>query len=184
MRRRWWRRFAECAAVCLLSGCGSSGPVTITSSVELKSAKADMSEYYLLEDSDHVFLEVSEEEALRLYEEGGSGIVFYGSSDCFYCNRAVVELNAAAKELEVSVYYVDVYRGDLTEEVRERTESYLSATYVNGRFTIPEVVAVKDGKITDSHVSLLKSKTEETLTESQKRELQKIYRDLIRSAAD
>ena len=55
-------------------------------------------------------------------------------------------------------------------------------------FKVPEVIAVKDGEITDHHLALVEDfkieNDDSQMSDSQKKELEDIYLNLIQSAKD
>ncbi|MBQ1382861.1 MAG: hypothetical protein IIY73_03000, partial [Solobacterium sp.] len=106
------KRLAALAVFCALLGCSSKiEPIVIDSTVELHGEKADMGGYYWLEEGDHPFIEISVAESIRLFEEGGSGMLYYGYVGCPFCERAVPELSKAALAAEVTVYYIFALNG-------------------------------------------------------------------------
>lgn len=176
--------------VLTLVGCQSTkvDPIEVNNSVDLTSTKADMSDYVLLKDNDHVYEAITMKESSRMYNEGGTGILYYGYPQCPFCNRMVSVLNDAAKELGVKVYYIDIYQEGSTQEdingIFENLDSILDKDENNQPvFYVPEVVAVKNGKIVGNHVSLVDSYSDvsKDLTKSQHNELKDIYTSLIKS---
>ncbi len=168
-------------------------PVTITNTVALDSHYADMSPYKWIEGETAHFEEVTLAEANRLYLEGGSGIVYYGYIDCPWCQRAVPLLNEAAREMEVTVYYIDVYGA--VQPSKEEYDTFINCIkdtldIENGEyaFYVPYIAGVKNGKITGYHVSLLDSFTIENddsqMDDAQKKELKTIYENIIKETAD
>ena len=190
-------KFMFLSSVLVLAGCSGSvtdslGPVKISSSVELVSVPADMSGYEMVEEEYADYRLVSMEESLRLFREKGTGIVYFGKDSCQYCQRALAELNKVALKTEVTIWYVDVSQYFSTETYEELM-SYISEICPedddgNRTFYAPTVLAVKDGEITDAHVSLVSGfKLEDEsslLSDSQKKKLQTYYKDIILSAAD
>ncbi|NLC96368.1 MAG: lipoprotein [Erysipelotrichaceae bacterium] len=172
-----------------LAGCNSKKDETIDieSKITLNSSKADMSDYVYFSDTDHVYEIVSIKESNRMYTEKGSGILYYGYSQCPYCNRIVSALNDAGKETGVKIYYIDLYGEDYADEdinnlftnldpILEKDSSGEAAFYV------PEVVAIKDGEIINHHLSVVDSYEDVTknLTDSQYKELKDIYVSMIK----
>ena len=180
-------------AAFLLTGCGRTQSATITNPITLNTTTADMSGYTQLTDNDLAFTAITIKESLRMFDEKGSGIIYYGMPYCDYCQAAVPELNTAAKTMGVTVYYVDVTNAtadDSYEDLKKALESTFK-TNTSGQkdFMIPEVIAVKNGVIVDSHLSITSDyKTDYSkavsLSETQKLELQNIYKELMREAAD
>ena len=195
----------------LLGGCAAGGNNVTDDSTdneetipfEVTTKDLDMEGYVWLEDEDPAFQQITMEESLRFYEEDGTGIVLYSYDTCPWCNRAVPILNEIAKEKNVQIYYVDIYEDEmmkdksvderkeivdrlyadldsiLKKELNEQTGEMEPALYV------PLVVAVRNGKIVDSHESLVESfhleSNSDQMNEDQKEELRGIYRKLIDS---
>ncbi len=187
-------------ALMTLVSCGKSQTtdtevnetITITNSVELNTTDADMSNYKWLYDSEPAFVEMTLEESVRIFKEGGGGILYYGYAGCPWCERAVPILNDVAKELGITVYYINVH-AQTTMEAYNELLTYITPileTDSNGEpeFKVPEVIAVKNGEITDHHLALVdgfKIESDESqMSDSQKEELRNIYLDLIKSAKD
>ena len=187
------------AMLCLamLAGCSSSTAasqpaITITNPVELNTVTTDMSGYEWLDDSEPAFIEITLHESIRMFSEKGTGIVFYGFPGCAFCQRAVPEMNTVAKEMGVSIYYIDVSNiaadADHEEDDYDVLSTYISSVFVDGSFQVPEVIAVKDGEIVGNHLSLIDgfkiTSDDSQMNDEQKKELQDIYKELINSVKD
>ena len=86
----------------------SSAPeYTITNSVDLVTSEADMTGYQWLYDTDPPFVETTFQESIRMFTEKGSGILYYGRTNCPWCQRAVPVLDDVAQETGVTIYYID-----------------------------------------------------------------------------
>lgn len=166
--------------------------VTITNSVELNTYDADMSGYKWLYDSEPAFTEITLEESIRIFKEEGSGILYYGYAGCPWCERAVPILNKVAKETGVTVYYINVHF-QTTMEAYNELMTYISPILEKDSegepvFKVPEVIAVKNGEITDHHLALVEDfkieSDDSQMSDSQKKELEDIYLNLIQSAKD
>ena len=166
--------------------------VTITNSVELNTYDADMSGYKWLYDSEPAFTEITLEESIRIFKEEESGILYYGYVGCPWCERAVPILNKVAKETGVTVYYINVHF-QTTMEAYNELMTYISPILEKDSegepvFKVPEVIAVKNGEITDHHLALVEDfkieNDDSQMSDSQKKELEDIYLNLIQSAKD
>ena len=166
--------------------------VTITNSVELNTYDADMSGYKWLYDSEPAFTEITLEESIRIFKEEGSGILYYGYAGCPWCERAVPILNKVEKETGVTVYYINVHF-QTTMEAYNELMTYISPILEKDSegepvFKVPEVIAVKNGEITDHHLALVEDfkieNDDSQMSDSQKKELEDIYLNLIQSAKD
>jgi len=207
---------AAFAAVTVLAGCAAQTPdqtapaestpaetaktLTITNLVDINVLEdpADLSGYQWLEDKEPAFAEISLQESIRMFKEGGSGIVVYSADSCPWCNRAIPVLNEMLKEYGVKAYYIDTNMPIASDAMTSQALynelcSYISSIFeVNDEgeatFQIPEVIAVKDGIIVGHHLSLVDSFTltdaEVQMTEEQTEELKGIYRELIEACAD
>ena len=190
-------------AVVLLAGCFnktdskkniSSDTLTITNKVSLTSTKADMKSYKWIRNDVADFQLITLKESLRMFEEGGTGILYYGYDECAWCNRAVPELNEVAKELNLTIYYVDASAKVEKEDYKKLLEYIDPVLKVNSSgekgFYVPAVIGVKNGKLVDYHVSLLdsfelsKDDPNKQLSDAQKQELQDIYRKIAKEVAD
>ncbi len=179
----------------------SNEPVVITNPVDLDiyDAHPDMSGYQFLDDDEPAFAEITAAESIRMFSEGGSGILFYSQENCHYCQRACPLLNEAAKEKGITVYYIDAMK-DILPGADSKTNqrlfnelcSYIYPIFrvTDGvrQFRVPEVIAVKEGQImghkltlTDDYVMVDESTQ---MTAAQKEELKNIYLTLIALAAD
>lgn len=188
--------FLVCLLMLSVLGCAKQevpeDKLVITNPITMNGEKADMSSYQWVNDPDNAFIEISMAESTRFFTEKGSGIVVYGYPGCMFCERALPELNKIAKENDIKVHYVNVYRQDMTPEIYERLRPYLEPIFEteNGQpvFKVPEVVAIKNGEIVGHHLALVKgyhidSETSQ-MNDEQKQELQNIYLELFKAAAD
>ena len=153
---------------------------------------SDIKEYSLLTDDNPAFKEITFESSIKFFTEGYSGILYYGKVGCPWCERAVPILNAVAKDNNISVYYIDANKG-MGETKREREENYANLSkYISDSFQeddngkkgmfVPDVIAVKNGKMLAYHVSLVDDydiHKNDQLSESQKQELYNIYQEMI-----
>ena len=190
-------------AVVLLAGCfnktegkknASSDTLTITNKVSLTSTKADMKGYKWIRNDVADFQLITLKESLRMFEEGGTGILYYGYDECAWCNRAVPELNEVAKELNLTIYYIDASAKVEKDDYKKLLEYIDPVLKVNSSgekgFYVPAVIGVKNGKLVDYHVSLLdsfelsKDDPNKQLSDAQKQELQDIYRKIAKEVAD
>ena len=194
-------------AVVLLAGCfnkteskkntstsETSNTLTITNPIKLNSTKADMKGYKWIRNDVADFQLITLKESLRMFEEGGTGILYYGYDECAWCNRAVPELNEVAKELNLTIYYVDASAKVEKDDYKKLLEYIDPVLKVNSSgekgFYVPAVIGVKNGKLVDYHVSLLddfelsEEDPDKQLSDAQKQELQDIYRKIAKEVAD
>lgn len=166
--------------------------ITITNDISLTSETADMTAYGLAEGTETCFEQITMSESLRMFTEGGSGILFYAKSDGQESRLAAPVLNEAAQELGISVCYVDC-GADYNLTDYNTLTGYVSSTFVTSSsgsktFFLPDVIAVKDGQITGYHVSLVDglilTGTETSLPDDQRVKLKNSYIETMETAAD
>lgn len=180
-------------SVLLLTGCTAKINQDATSSIEkidtttlntldLNATTADMSGYTLLTDTKHVFKQITMEESIRMFEEDGSGVLFYGYKDCGFCQQAVPVLNNAARQMGVDIYYVDVKASEgnspeIYAKLVDEVEDHLKEENGEKAFYVPQVFVVKDGEIVGEHLSLIDSYDINSgdMNEKQRNDLKKIY---------
>ena len=171
----------------MITGCANdSTPVHYLD--DLIAVNVDMSVYPGFNDPDHNFKRVTLKEANRIYKEGGSGILYYGYSHCSWCPQAVPVMNEVAKDLDMTIYYIDVESDDgnteesynelisLTQDFLKKDENGKPSMYV------PQVFVVKNGEIVADHLSTVDSykPSQGNMTEKQNRELYKIYEKMFK----
>lgn len=153
---------------------------------------SDLKEYSLLIDDNPAFKEITFESSIKFFTEGYSGILYYGKVGCPWCERAVPILNDVAKDNNISIYYIDANKG-MGETKREREENYKNLSkYISDSFQeddngkkgmfVPDVIAVKNGKMVAYHVSLVDDydiHKDDQLSENQKEKLYNIYQQMV-----
>ena len=153
---------------------------------------SDLKDYSLLADDNPAFKEITFESSIKFFTEGYSGILYYGKVGCPWCERAVPILNDVAKDNNISIYYIDANKG-MGETKREREESYKNLSkYISDSFQeddngkkgmfVPDVIAVKNGKMVAYHVSLVDDydiHKDDQLSENQKEKLYNIYQQMV-----
>lgn len=171
--------------VCLfLIGCSSDNRYRgEIKTIDLNYETADMSGYDGFTETDHVFRQITMHECLRLFDEGGSALVYFGYSNCPWCIDALPIMNEAAKASALPIYYVDAtdkegqQEGDL-DKIKEHTAQYLSKDKSGElKFYVPVVFVIRNGETVDAHISTLNSHDayERDLNEEEQKELYEIY---------
>jgi len=122
--------------------------------------------------------------------EGGTGIVYLGFPECPWCQAYVPMLNEVAKEEGVEkIYYFNI-----REDRQENSKDYqkivkLVKNYLmkddegNERIFVPDIYAVKDGKIVshNNETSVVDSDITPTQywTDARKIEIKQIFKNMI-----
>ncbi len=202
------KKFITCLlTTVLLTGCASTAStsstnssetstteqVTITNDVELAAVKTNLSGYKWVGDEIGDFEETSLKETIRLFDEKGSAVVYYGYVGCPWCERALPELNKVALKTGIKIYYVDASVSPASEDYQSLT-GYLGDALSTDEETgekemyVPFVVGIKNGEVVGSHTALIDGfeikDDSSQMSDSQKQELQDIYTDIIDKVAD
>lgn len=166
-------------SVVLLTGC------SVKKTEDISGAEKFAAEYSV--NKDNPFEYISIEEVLEIFK-GGSGIVFFGNSDCEWCLETAKILNQAVvyKNIDKVYYYnpKDIREKDSSEykelikllgdnlEKNEQGEAYLY---------LPDVYFVKNGKIIghNNDTATMSGTVDEALSDENKKELKNKYLDLI-----
>lgn len=157
-----------------------------TGKSNLVGEPSDMSGYtFLDQDKADYFINTSFEKTVEMITNNESGIVYIGFQECEWCQRAVPVLAEMASETKSIVYYLNVDNEDITgntyKQFKTLFKNELSEDSDGERVLMtPLVLAIKDGKVVDSHTSLVKGfeiKSEtDNLNKDQFNELLTIYK--------
>ena len=114
----------------LLSACGKKEEKLpkVNYTYNIVSDRVDMSAYEGVSSTDHHFRIVKVQEFFNTVDNKSSGIFYLGRTNCGCCQKVCRYLNEVAKELNQTVYYIDVYNENepLTEkEVQDQLFEYL-----------------------------------------------------------
>lgn len=167
---------------------------TITSDVELNGFTTKLPGYSWIGSDVGNFKEVTMKESVRLFEEKGTGLVYYGYTGCQWCERFIPQLNQVALKTGVMIYYVDasIFNEEEQETYPILTE-YLSSILdkdEDGEYEmyVPLLIGVKDGELVGSHNGLVDGfviKDESSqMNDQQKEELQNYFLEIIEKVAD
>lgn len=131
-------------SVILLTGCTSTH-------------KSDMSGYDDFTDKDHVFYDMRVKEMIQKMDDKETFTVYFGFSECPYCNEAMPVLNEVAKERNQEVGYINT-RKDPSWESNMDIDDYDQVVEVLGEYLTyddegkkhlytPHVFFIKDGTV-------------------------------------
>ncbi len=169
----------------MLSGCTSTeetSTITYENSVELATFEVDMSSYQNMHYRDHEYLGISTQDAIKLLEEDGTGVLFLGYAGCGACNTAVPVLNEVAKDTGIKVNYVEadkINEADFNQFV-EVYNDYLESSS-NGEKTIftPAVYIIVDGEVKAFQIGLPEL-SGGALTDAEHDEIYNLYLDMFK----
>ncbi len=119
--------------------------------------KSDMSGYEKFTDTEHVFYDMTVKEMIQEMDDNETFIVYFGFSECPYCNQAMPILNEVAKEYDQEVGYINTRKDSSWESntdiddydlVIERLGDYLEYDDEGKKHLYtPHVFFIKDGKV-------------------------------------
>ena len=171
--------------LCLLTLCSCTAKEP-ANDIDLVTTKVDMSGYRNMLPFDHQFVGIDPSEFIRVFQEKGTGIFYFGYADCPYCNEAIPYLNEVAKENDIKIHYIDVYSDQYNffeyfETVKALLEEILPVEDGEVVMYTPTVVAIRNGEIVGHHTSLSERNVWEEYNPSDKaiNELKKDYQKLI-----
>jgi thiol-disulfide isomerase/thioredoxin len=171
-------------SVLFLSGC------SVTPIKELNNDAKRFSEEYsnIKVDEKNPMVYKTDKEIIDILKSG-TGIIYFGFSECPWCQNAVPVLLEAAKEMDIKeIYYFNPkeIRDNNTDTYKEIVkllgDSLTSDENGNKRLYVPDVYFVSDGKIVGHNFKTVTTQTDpknNPLTTDQKTELKKIYKGLI-----
>ena len=157
----------------LCTGCGVKKNII----QDLNLVSNDMMSYETMsEPSDH-FYELTLKEALRLFEEGGSGILLISRSTCSHCLNAVPVLAEVADKHDLTIYYVDCGKS-LESEDLEKLEVYAKDVLGARGVMVPIVFSIVDGEALGKHIGTV-AEEDGLLTDEQWDKTVQIYERLL-----
>ncbi|MBR2067601.1 MAG: hypothetical protein IJ875_05015 [Solobacterium sp.] len=179
---------------CKATSASTKSDATITNTVEVETAEADMKGYSFVRDPIASYIEIPLKDLTKLINEGGSGLVYMGYDTCDWCNRAFPELNAVLQEYNFTTYYVNshsehfVYTSSDVDEMFKALEPVLNE---DGNLYVPLVLGVKNGEIVGFHSALVEDyhatdikDPNDQMSDAQKEELRNIYKEIIEKTID
>ena len=128
---------------------------------------------------------IGEEEVIKLLKTG-TGVIYFGYSTCPWCrNSAPILIDVVKKNNIDTIYYVDTHKVQFNniEELYKILDTYLKEDEDGNKgLSLPDVYVVKNGKIKGHHIGTVESYKNPTkgMNKEQKKELRKIYTDLIK----
>lgn len=151
---------------------------------------ADMSGYEDFDGKDSRFAQATMKEALALFKEGKSGILYFGYPKCPWCIDALPVMNEIAKEDGLTIQYVRtrdddkklMYSEEEKKELISYTEKYLNKDDEGDyQIFVPFVVVVKEGKAISGHIGTVDSHDahERKMTNEETKELKNIYKTMF-----
>ena len=127
------------------------------------------------------------EKELIKFLKSGTGILYFGYNTCPWCRNSVPVLIDAAIDNDLkTIYYADIHEirnKEVRKELYEILDPYLRVNDEGKKsLAVPDVYAIKKGKVKGHHIGTVESYKDPTagMSKKQKKELKKIYTDLIK----
>ena len=169
----------------LICGC-SSKENDINFSYEVKTEKVDMSAYKGVTSSKHNFELTNFDELFKCIDEKSSGIFYYGYSECPCCQVCVSRINKAAMDLNVKVYYIDLFstKYPVDDKTLDKLKDYCGSILNkddegNKIVQTPTVFTVINGELKDSLICAGNMEFESDFTEAQETKIINKYRNMF-----
>ena len=141
-----------------LCGCNSK-PEEVQYTYDIKSSSVDMSAYEGVSSTNHNFRLITPTEFFNAYDAKSSGIFYLGRDNCACCQKVCRYLSETAKEMNVTVYYIDVYNKeepltdpDLQDKLYEYMYPILGSDNGEKALLTPEVFSLINGKYGGSQI--------------------------------
>lgn len=113
----------------VLCGCNQKPKTIVESNYDIVSTTVDMSGYFGVNSTNHCFRLVTCQELFNTIDNKGSGVFYLGRTNCQCCLDVTKYLDEVARELNVTVYYIDVYnpQEDLgsNKELQDKLKDYM-----------------------------------------------------------
>lgn len=140
--------------------------------------------------SETSFTPISFDEAVAFFEEGKSGVLYFGFPDCPWCQDVIPVLEQESKSENIPVYYVRTRDDDknrlYTDEQKEQIIPYIGSYMKDneeGELTlyVPLVISVVDGQAVDGHEGTIDGHDakEREMTEEETRQLGEALKTLL-----
>ena len=125
---------------------------------EIQSEKVDMSAYNGVTSTNHNFRLIVPSELYKCIDNKSSGIFYLGRNNCNCCQTVCSYLNEVAQELDVTVYYIDVFNEKEPLTIKENQDQLYEYLYdilglgEDGEKVLltPHVFSVVNGEFYDS----------------------------------
>lgn len=170
----------------ILTGCTSKDSINYT--YDIVSKDVDMSGYDGVNSTDHMFKGVKVTELFNCIDNKSSAVFYLGRTNCACCQTCIQYLNQAAKELGVTIYYLDVYDEempitdqDLCNQLKLYLFNILDTDETGQRvLQTPTVFSVVNGELVDSIICLSNYNWDNPPTDSQINRLLNKYKEILK----
>lgn len=183
-----------CLMALPLAGCSQSSQTTEEPGTDSAcSADEEFGCSYETKSDESSFTSITFDEAIAFFEDGKSGLLYFGFPGCPWCEDVVPILKEEAQENDVEVYYIRTRDDDknrlYSDEQKEQIIPYLGdymSDNEEGELTlyVPLIVAVQDGKAIAGHEGTVDGHdaSERDMTDEEKQEAEQEILEVIQAA--
>lgn len=149
----------------------------------------DMSAYEGFTDKNNVFVKSDMKEAIAMFEEKKSGILYFGFPACPWCVEALPIMDEVAKTNKKTIHYVEtrdekkklLYTQEQKKTLIPYAKEFLEKKDGEYQLYVPLVLVVKDGKAIYGHTGTVDDHDahKRKMTTKEKAELKKIYEEMF-----
>lgn len=175
------------ALLFIVCGCQEKETVKPEYTFEIVSENIDMSAYSGILSTDHKFRKVSIDELYRTIDMKSSGVFYVATSTCGCCQNITKYLNEVAKEMDVTVYYVDVYDPDHDLSLAENQELYrnyleeIMGTSDGEKVILtPHLIVIVNGEFYGSQICFDGLNLSDVSTEKEIEKIKSVYKKLLK----
>ena len=155
---------------------------------DIISRDVDMSEYDGVNSTDHVFKAITVDQLFNCIDSKSSGVFYLGRTNCGCCQTCVSYLNNAAQELDVTIYYMDVYDELMPitdKETMDKLRTYMSDILITNEegekeLQTPTVFTVINGEFGDYIICLGSYTFDNPPTKFQESRLINRYKEILK----
>lgn len=194
--KKWKMNLA--LSLCLLAGCASAPAAPQTENDEPAqtplACEAGSENCEAKAEAEADFTEIEFDDAIALFEEGKSGVLYFGFAACPWCEEAVPILDEEAKKAGTQILFVRtrdenkerLYTDEQKEKIQKWIEKYMSENE-EGELTlyVPLVVRVENGEAVAGHQGTVEEHDahERKMSADEQKEVRKIYAELVKPLA-
>lgn len=180
----------------MVTSCSKNTDNNINYSYDIESYPVDMSEYDGVNSTNHMFRRITVDQLFNCVDNKSSAVFYLGRTNCGCCQTTLKYLNEVALDLNVTVYYIDVYDKDMplvgseedcpdcvvrTNRLKEILDSIL---YIDDegkkQLQTPTIFSIINGELSDSIVCLADYAWDEPPTDKQIDRLRNKYSQILK----
>lgn len=145
----------------LLCSCNEEDIPEINYPYQINYEECDMSGYEGITSTGHIFRKIHCQELFNCIDQKSSGVFLYGTNYCGCCQLILRYLNQAAQDLNVNIYYIDIYEEFVKDEdgyclnedlMRLYMSDILSTVDGKKEIETPTLVSIINGEIFDNQI--------------------------------